>query len=112
MSASFREEASFDRNWAFTLIHRAIEELERELRDAGKGRLFEALRPHLQGDRSGRPYAEIALEFGLSEGAVKVSVHRLRQQYRGLLHEEIAHTVTRPEEIEEEMRYLFEVVSR
>ncbi len=48
----------------------------------------------------------------MSETAVKVTVHRLRQRYRELLREEIAHTVTRPEEIDEEMRYLFEVVSR
>ena len=46
------------------------------------------------------------------EKAVKVTVHRLRQRYRELLREEIAHTVERPEEIDEEMRYLFEIVSR
>jgi len=48
----------------------------------------------------------------MSETAVKVTVHRLRQRYRELLREEVAHTVERPEEIDEEMRYLFEVVSR
>ena len=50
--------------------------------------------------------------MGLSETAVKVTVHRLRQRYRELLREEIAHTVTSPDEVEDELRYLFEVVSR
>jgi len=50
--------------------------------------------------------------LGLSETAVKVTVHRLRQRYRELLREEVAHTVTRPEEVDGELRYLFAIVSR
>lgn len=57
-------------------------------------------------------YAQVGARLGLSETAVKVTVHRLRQRFRELLREEIAHTVARPEEVVEEMRYLFEVVSR
>ena len=43
----------------------------------------------------------------MSEGAVKVAVHRLRQRYSELLHEEIGRTVATQEEIEEEIRELF-----
>jgi len=60
----------------------------------------------------GTPYAELAARLGRSEGAVKVAVHRLRQRYRELLQEEIANTVTSPEEAEEERRYLLAVLSR
>lgn len=48
----------------------------------------------------------------MSETAVKVAVHRLRRRYRELLRDEIAHTVTRLEEVEEELRYLFRIVGR
>ena len=66
----------------------------------------------LLGERPTETYAQLGARLGMSETAVKVTVHRLRQRYRELLREEIAHTVTRPDEIDEEMRYLFEVVSR
>jgi RNA polymerase sigma-70 factor (ECF subfamily) len=52
-------------------------------------------------------YATTAARLGMSEGAVKVAAYRLRQRYRELLREEIAQTVANPEEIEEEIRYLF-----
>lgn len=104
-------EAGFDRNWAFTLIGNAIQNLERELRAGGKEKLFLHLRPHLQGDSNGRPYAEIALELGMSEGAVKVAVHRLRHRCGELLRAEVARTVDRPEELERELSHLMSVVA-
>ena len=64
------------------------------------------MKGHLAGSR-GESYATTAARLGMSEGAVKVAVHRLRRRYRELLQEEIAHTVAGPEEIEEEIRYLF-----
>jgi RNA polymerase sigma-70 factor (ECF subfamily) len=57
------------------------------------------------------PYAELAARLKLSEGALRVAVHRLRQRYRELLRAEIAHTVTEPGEVEEELRYLFRVLA-
>jgi RNA polymerase sigma-70 factor (ECF subfamily) len=104
-------EAGYERNWAFTVIQQAMQNLESELRAAGKERLLEHLRPHLQGDRNGRPYAEIAADLGMSEGAVKVAVHRLRHRYGELLRAELARTVGREEEVEDELRHLLEVVS-
>jgi len=72
------------------VIQHAMQNLESELRAAGKERLLGHLRPHLQGDRNGRPYAEIAADLGMSEGAVKVTVHRLRLRYGELLRTEVA----------------------
>jgi RNA polymerase sigma-70 factor (ECF subfamily) len=60
----------------------------------------------LVGDRTAQPYEELATKLVLSEGAVKSAVHRLRQRYRQLLREEIAHTVAGPGEVEEELRHL------
>ncbi len=104
-------EAEFERNWALAVLALTMRNLEAELRAAGKERLFEQLRPHLQGDRNGRPYAEIGADLGMSEGAVKVAVHRLRQRYRELLLAEVARTVNSEAEVAEEVRHLIAIVS-
>jgi RNA polymerase sigma factor (sigma-70 family) len=105
-------EAAFDRHWAFAVIEHAMQDLEAELRSAGKESIFRQLRLHLQGDRGGRPYAEIAAEWGVSESAVKTTVHRLRHRLGELLRTEVARTVGDTAEGESELRYLIEVVSR
>jgi RNA polymerase sigma factor (sigma-70 family) len=105
-------EADFERNWAMAVIEHSLQNLEREVEANGKGDLFAQLRPHLQGDRNGRPYAEIAAEFGLSAGAVKVKVHRLRQRYGEFLRAELARTVGEDKDIAEELRHLLQAVSR
>ena len=109
--ASENIEASFDRDWAFTVIEHAMEHLEKELEASGRKEQFEKLKPHLQGDRNGRPYNEIAVELGMSEGAVKVAVHRLRQRYRELLRAEVGRTVGPDADISEELHYLRQVLS-
>lgn len=105
-------ETLFERQWVFTLLAKVLDQLRQECDATGKGGLFEDLRLHLQGDRQGPPYAEIAARQGMSEGAVKVTVHRLRQRYVELLREEIARTVSRPEEVDEELRHLIALSAR
>jgi RNA polymerase sigma-70 factor (ECF subfamily) len=97
----------FDRRWALTLLDQVLARLRAEYVRQRKGWLFEELKSTLTGERSSVPYADIGARLNLSEGAVKVSVHRLRQRYRELLREEIAHTVASPDEIEDELRNLF-----
>ena len=80
--------------------------LEEEYRREGKSGLFASLKDTLTGARAAQPYAELALRLGLSESAVKVSVHRLRKRYRSLLLAEVGQTVATPEEAEQEMRDL------
>jgi len=105
-------EALFERRWALDLLERVLDRLRHEAADSGRGAVFDALECCLLGDRPTETYAQLGSRLGLSETAVKVTVHRLRQRYRELLREEVAHTVTRAEELEAEMRYLLEVVSR
>ena len=69
--------------------------------------LFENLKAHLAGQSHAVPYRELAARLEMTEGSVKVAVHRLRQRYRELLREHIAQTVSRPEQIEDEIRALF-----
>jgi hypothetical protein len=93
------------------LLGHGFERLRAECSVTGRADLFDDLRAHLQGDRSGTPYAEIAARRGMSEGAVKVAAHRLRQRYGELLREEIVRTVSSPEEVDEELRHLMSVVA-
>lgn len=97
-------DASFDREWAQQSIARAVAELRAESEASGKGELFEALKGSLTGEEPARN--ETAARLGMTEGAVKVAVHRLRKRYRELLRAGIAETVSDPSDIDDEMRYL------
>jgi RNA polymerase sigma factor (sigma-70 family) len=105
-------ESLFERRWALDLLERVLDRLRHEAADSGRRFVFAELECCLLGDRATETYAQLGSRLGLSETAVKVTVHRLRRRYRELLLEEVAHTVSRPEELEAEMRYLLEVVSR
>jgi DNA-directed RNA polymerase specialized sigma24 family protein len=99
-------ERLFERRWALALLQQVMARLRGEFEAKGKGRVFDRLRNFLIGEK-GVGYRKAGQELGLSESAVKVQVHRLRERYRELLHEEIGRTVGSPEEIEEEVRALF-----
>jgi DNA-directed RNA polymerase specialized sigma24 family protein len=97
----------YDRAWAVTLLERVITRLHDENAAEGKANLFEGLKPFLMLGKSAIPYAQAAVELDLSEGAARVAVHRLRRRYRELLREEIAQTLSLPEQVDDEMRALF-----
>jgi DNA-directed RNA polymerase specialized sigma24 family protein len=99
-------ERIFDRRWALALIERALGRLESEYALAGKAAVFAALKPALGGDR-GIPYADLARTLGISEGAVKVAMHRLRARCGRAIRDEVAQTVGSPEEVDDELRLLF-----
>ena len=104
-------EQSFERRWALALLDEVLKRLGQEHAAAGTEKLFDLLKPCLVGDRQAQPYAALAAELGMTEGAVKMAVHRLRQRYRQLLREEIANTVADPVEVTEEMHHLFAVLA-
>lgn len=105
-------ETVFEKEWAYTLLERVSRQLAEHYAAEGKMGLFEHLRPYVQGDQNGPPYAEIAVRLGLSEGAVKVAVHRMRQRYGQFLREAIGRTVSRTEEVDDELRYLIQVIGQ
>lgn len=104
-------ERSFELRWAMTMLEVVLKQLQAEYEQEGKADLFAALNPCLVGERTVQPYAELATKLGVSEGTVKSAVHRLRHRYRQLLRDEIAHTVSGPEEVDEELRHLFAVLA-
>lgn len=103
-------DAGFDREWAQELTARAMDQLRAESESAGKGQLFAVLKGSLAGEQPGR--REAAMKLGMTEGAVKVAIHRLRQRYREVLRARIAETVRDPADIDDEMRYLVEALRK
>ncbi len=101
----------FERRWAMTLLERVLERLEAEFASETRGPVFERLRDFLLGDGDSVTYEEAGRALGMTKGAVKVAVHRLRRRYRELFREEIAQTVGDPVEVEEEIRHVFAVLS-
>ena len=105
-------DAFFDRQWALRVVERAVEALAAEFASAGKDDHFNALKPWLIGELQSVSQAEAARQLGLTEGAVKVAIHRLRRRFRDLVKAEIAHTLGEPGQVQEELRYLLEVLSQ
>src|SRR6266705_2606980 len=104
-------DAAYEQRWAVTLIEHVLATLRREYNAADKARLFEELKGFIWCDKSTASYAEIAGHLNLPEGTVKVAVYRLRQRFRELLRAEVAHTVARPDDVDDELRYLISVAS-
>jgi RNA polymerase sigma factor (sigma-70 family) len=105
-------ELEFDREWAVTLLDRALDRLGREQAAVGNGQQFPALKPWLTGDKQEVSLSDLAARFELTEGALRVALHRLRKRFRELVREEIAGTVGDSAHVREEMSYLLEVLSR
>jgi RNA polymerase sigma-70 factor (ECF subfamily) len=100
----------FERRWALTLLDRVLARLGKEYSAMGNEQLFEKLK-ELLSDEPGRPsQAELAETLGMTENALKQAFHRLRVRYRQCLREEIAQTVATPGDIEEELKYLVNVL--
>jgi RNA polymerase sigma-70 factor (ECF subfamily) len=104
-------ERIYDRQWALTLLDRVLARLRAEFVQAGKDKHFDQLKAFLTGQKAAVSYAEVARELDMTEGAAKVAAHRMRRRYRELLRAEIAETVSGPEEVEDEIRRLFNTLS-
>jgi len=104
-------EKIFEQTWAAVLLNEVRKKLSLEYAAEGKGGLFEAVEGCLAGEKAG-PYAEMTSRLGMTEGAIKMAVLRLRQRYRELLRSEVAHSVGRPDEVEEELRDLLTCLSQ
>jgi RNA polymerase sigma factor (sigma-70 family) len=100
----------FERRWALTLLEQVLARLKAEYVAADREVLFERLRELLVDEPDKFSQAEIAAELGVTENAVKQAFHRLRQRYRLLLREEVAHTVAAPGDVEDELRHLIAVL--
>lgn len=100
-------ERIYEREWAITLLQRVMRRLQREMERDGRGLQFAVLKPFLAGAGSGE-YGPAASRLRMTGPAVRMAVSRLRSRYRDLLREEIAHTVCSPDDVDDEVRHLFE----
>jgi DNA-directed RNA polymerase specialized sigma24 family protein len=110
-TSALEPERAFERRWALTLLARALDRTRREFDDGGRGDLFAAVVPLIGGAGDVRPLAEIAESLGMSEGAVKVAVHRLRARYGEHVRDEIRDTVRSESDVEDEIRRLMDAVA-
>ena len=104
--ARLSPEAAFDRQWAVTVLARAMDALHAECAAQGKSALFDQLRPWLLGESGYGDQSGVAEALGLSAAAMKVTVHRMRHRFRQCVKAEIAGTLKDEEAVEDEMRSL------
>ncbi len=105
-SHDWTAERLFDRRWALTILDQVLARLGAQYTASRKGRLWEQLQPYLTGTAAAPPLATVAGALGMTEGAVKVAVHRLRQRCRELLRDAVAQAVAQPEDIDDELAHL------
>lgn len=99
-------ESLFDRRWALAVLEEVVQSLENEYHRKGRQQLFDLCRFSLAGTGHGRDYAALASQLGMTEPALRVAIHRLRQRYRTLLLEAIGQTVDEPEQVTDELNCL------
>lgn len=111
-SPDMTPEEVYEQTWAFEMVARAQERLEKLEMQAGRSAAFRTLREHVYGGSDGEPYREIAAALELSESAVKVRIHRLRKRFGRMLREDVALTVSDPESVDDELRFLLQVLGK
>lgn len=112
LADTLNAERIYERRWALTLLDQALTRLGEEYRAAGPAAatLFEHLKQALTNEPNRLSQAEIAQRMNMNENAVKQAFYRLRQRYRLLVREEIAHTVAVPSDVEDELRHFIAVL--
>jgi RNA polymerase sigma factor (sigma-70 family) len=109
--AALPPDASFDREWAVHVLDRALQLLRDDSEQQGNSAQFESLKPWLTGTRPDLSQAQIARQLGLSDGTLRVAIHRLRRRFRELVKAEIAQTVNDPADVDQELQHLIAVLS-
>jgi RNA polymerase sigma-70 factor (ECF subfamily) len=99
-------ERQFERRWALTLLDRSMAKLKDEYAENSRSAEFEALKEYLSAPRGSIPYAEIASTLGVPQGTARAAVHHLRRRFGELFRAEVADTVSNPDDVQEEVRYL------
>jgi RNA polymerase sigma factor (sigma-70 family) len=102
-------EKVFEKQWAIAVVDQVVGRLRAEAVQAGNSDQFDRFKSFLTADETRVPYRELAASLAVTEGSVKIAIYRLRRRFREVLREEIARTVTTPQDIQEEIRHLISV---
>jgi RNA polymerase sigma-70 factor (ECF subfamily) len=103
-------EKIYERRWATTLLEDVVQQLRHEYAAIHKEALFEGLKASVWGETPDDGYRDLAARLAMSEGALRVAAHRMRERYRALLRDAVAQTVDQPEDVEDELRHLVSVL--
>ena len=109
-ASTLSPEKIFERNWFMTLFAEALRRLREEQVASGKGAVFEQLKQFVTDDAAAGDYNAAAERVNMTPNAVAVTVHRWRERYKKLVHEEVVRTVADPSEIEDELHRFFAVL--
>ena len=104
-------ETVYERRWALAALEAGMRRLAAKYDSETRRRLFDKLRPFLTG-ADPQSYTELSADLDMTEGALRVATHRLRQQFAASLREVIGETVDTADEVSDELRHLMAVVSR
>ncbi|MBL9137051.1 MAG: sigma-70 family RNA polymerase sigma factor [Verrucomicrobiales bacterium] len=104
-------EAIYERRWAEALLETVLARLRLEYEWAGEAKRFEILKPFLMNERRAHSGARLAAQLGVAESSAYSAVSRFRKRYGEFLREEIARTVQRPEDVEDELRHLLRILT-
>jgi RNA polymerase sigma-70 factor (ECF subfamily) len=104
-------ETIYEERWAAALLDAVVTRLREEFTLQGRQGLFDGLKDFLIDDGQLESLVRVAARLGMTEGAARMSLTRMRQRYRQILRSEIAQTVAEPQDIEEELRYLYTVLT-
>jgi RNA polymerase sigma-70 factor (ECF subfamily) len=104
-------EKYFERSWAATLVRRVLQQLRAEYEQRSQTALFDGLQPSLTGDSDPAAHDRLAQQLQMNPGTFKVALHRARRRFGQLLRHEVAHTVSRPEDVEAELRHLLAAIA-
>lgn len=100
-------ERLYERQWCLAVLDGALAELREDCEAAGRAALFDRLKPFLAAEEDAGSHAAAAADLGMTPGAVKVAVHRLRGRYRAVLRRRVAETVSSDADVDDELRHLF-----
>jgi RNA polymerase sigma-70 factor (ECF subfamily) len=109
MATGLAPDLLFERRWALTLLNTVLAKLRADYARDGHADLFDALKDRFSTDDDPASLASVAQQLGMTEGAVKVAVHRMRQRYRKILRNQIAFTVGSLREVDDEIMHLYQI---
>ena len=111
-TACFSDSRSYDLVWASNIVKRAWQHLRNAFEAEGKTEWLEVLKPFVAGGGLTPPNQEEAAErLGVPIATLRTWLSRLRQRYREALRKEVASTVSNPGDVDQELHYLYQVLT-
>jgi RNA polymerase sigma-70 factor (ECF subfamily) len=110
--ADLSDSRAYDLMWASNIVKRAWEHLQNGFEAEGKAESLEVLKPFVDGSERTPPnQEEVAEKLGVPVATLRTWLWRLRQRYREALRMEVASTVSDPADVDQELHYLYQILT-